>query len=537
MAQSNCPRCGTDLPESGDLAGVCPKCLLSNGPEIIYTQARARTTEEADLAAVQALFPQLQVLSTLGRGGMGVVYKARQPHLDRFVAIKLLAPEIAADPDFATRFLREARALARLNHPNIVGVYDFGEKDGTYFLLMEFVDGASLREVMQRKVMTPAEALAIVPQLCAGLQFAHEQGIVHRDIKPENILLDMDGQVKIADFGLAKLVDGETDNLTRANQVMGTPHYMAPEQINAPRKVDHRADIYSLGVVFYEMLTQELPIGSFPMPSSKVRLDVRLDEVVVRALQQEPERRYQKVSEIRTDVENVSGRPGALSKPATAAAALSGAGEGTRFEWIEKLSRDGVLGVAFTAMGVGVAWVVALFALDNAFGELWILVAYPACFLANAVVQSRALDPKKDDRLVMQGMALSCCVAIIVILTSTHLDSKQLLLQGAAAALLVSGHLFLDRWIWSGRPHILIPAVPLFLAAALLHASGGFHNPSREALHYAIGMIAMMCGASILPALPEFVRAEVPRTTTHGVLRGMAIGLPAVAFYFREYLF
>ena len=154
-------------------------------------------------------FPQLEILDCLGRGGMGVVYKARQPKLNRLVALKILAPERVEEPKFAERFAREAQALARLNHPNIVTVYDFGEADGLYFLLMEFADGVSLRQLLQTRKIEPEEALAIVPKICEALQYAHDEGVVHRDIKPENILLDKKGRVKIADFGIAKIVGGE----------------------------------------------------------------------------------------------------------------------------------------------------------------------------------------------------------------------------------------------------------------------------------------------------------------------------------------
>jgi hypothetical protein len=167
--------------------------------------------------------------------------------------------------------------------------------------------------------LSPREALAIVPQICDALQFAHDEGIVHRDIKPENILLDKKGRVKIADFGLARLLSGREsapassagdapvslERLTCTGQVMGTPHYIAPEQVERPLSVDHRADIYSLGVVFYEMLTGELPLGRFAPPSHKVQVDVRLDEVVLRSLEKEPERRYQQASQVKTDVEQI----------------------------------------------------------------------------------------------------------------------------------------------------------------------------------------------------------------------------------------
>ncbi|HCO95761.1 MAG TPA: hypothetical protein DIU00_17750, partial [Phycisphaerales bacterium] len=268
-------------------------------------------------------FPQLEILELLGQGGMGVVYKARQRQLDRLVALKILPPQIGLNEAFAERFTREARSLARLSHPRIVMIYDFGHTEaGLYYFLMEFVDGTDLRRIIQTGELSASEALTIIPQICEALQYAHEEGIVHRDIKPENILLNKKGQVRIADFGLAKLLDrpatGPTSTLTKVGQQMGTPHYMAPEQIEHPSEVDHRADIYSLGVVFYEMLTSELPLGRFDPPSQKAHVDLRLDNVVLRTLEKEPDRRYQHVSEVKTDVEAISsgGRDAVSYRPA-----------------------------------------------------------------------------------------------------------------------------------------------------------------------------------------------------------------------------
>ncbi|PYK62562.1 MAG: hypothetical protein DME21_05905 [Verrucomicrobia bacterium] len=296
--------------------GLCPECLVKGGfdTEGHPPTAAPATPPEARFmpptpGELANAFPQLEILELLGQGGMGVVYKARQPQLDRLVALKILPPAAGRDPSFAERFTREARALARLNHPNIVSVYDFGQAREFYYFIMEFVDGVNLRQLEQSRRIAPAEALGIVPKICEALQYAHEEGIVHRDIKPGNILLDKKGRVKIADFGLAKLLDKEANDftLTRSQQVMGTPHYMAPEQIEKPQEVDHRADIYSLGVVFYEMLTGELPMGRFAPPSQKVQVDVRVDEVVLHSLERDVERRYQHVSEVRTDVESITG--------------------------------------------------------------------------------------------------------------------------------------------------------------------------------------------------------------------------------------
>jgi predicted Ser/Thr protein kinase len=297
----------------------------------------------------------MEVLELLGRGGMGAVYKARQKELDRLVALKVLPPEVSRDPAFAERFTREARALARLSHPNIVVVYDFGrtphlpspsgrgaggegappssvradgaggegtQTDGPlFYFIMEYVDGVNLRQAIQSGGIAPKEALAIVPQICDALQFAHDEGIVHRDIKPENILLDKRGRVKIADFGLAKLLGHAPGDvsLTGTQQVMGTLRYMAPEQMEGTKAVDHRADIYSLGVVFYELLTGELPIGRFAPPSKKVQIDVRLDEVVLRALEKEPEKRYQHASDVKTEIQAISSAAPLVSQAPAAA--------------------------------------------------------------------------------------------------------------------------------------------------------------------------------------------------------------------------
>jgi serine/threonine protein kinase len=267
------------------------------------------------------LFPQLEILELVGKGGMGAVYRARQKQLDRIVALKILPPDIGRDALFADRFTREARALAKLNHPGIVTLYEFGESGGQFYFLMEFVDGVNLRQLLQAGRVSAREALAIVPQICDALQYAHDQGIVHRDIKPENILLDRRGRVKVADFGLAKIMasgsepavahgaDAGSAMLTEAGKVMGTPNYMSPEQITAPGEVDHRADIYALGVVFYQMLTGELPGKRIEPPSSKVHIDVRLDEVVLRALEKKPELRYQQASVLKTELETIAESP------------------------------------------------------------------------------------------------------------------------------------------------------------------------------------------------------------------------------------
>ncbi len=261
---------------------------------------------------------------------MGHVYKARQTHLDRFVALKVLPPELARDPAFAERFAREARALAKLNHPNVVQCFDFGQSrpdektDAPYFyLLLEYVDGVNLRQTLKTGTLTAAEALRIVPRLCDALHYAHEHGVLHRDIKPENILIDRQGRVKIADFGLARFLAESDDpqrtedlTLTASGAQLGTVAYMAPEQVERPHEVDHRADIYSLGVVFYEMLTGGLPLGRFAPPSETSGVDPRLDSVVFWTLEKQKERRYQNVGEVQTQVETIAGTPSPISHAA-----------------------------------------------------------------------------------------------------------------------------------------------------------------------------------------------------------------------------
>jgi serine/threonine protein kinase len=400
---NRCPKCQSPLPADAP-QGLCPKCLLAAvATPTEAGQPAGNRPKPPPLEEIAAAFPQLEILEFFGQGGMGFVFKARQPKLDRLVALKILPQSLAADPTFAERFNREARLLARLNHPGIVTVHDFGsvqieasvsggggesgkvgggesERETSlskippahfptfplspgqtqassegparlYYLLMEFVDGVNLRQAMQAGRFTPEQALAIVPKICEALQFAHNEGILHRDIKPENILLDAKGRVKIADFGIAKLMGdvgqafqpagagdfpvarseaGNTglelrhssraaspvnwqagkpalrpDALTEAGKTLGTPNYMAPEQLENAGEVDHRADIYSLGVVFYEMLTGELPLGRFAPPSQKSAADPRVDEVVLRALEKEKARRYASAEEVRTQVETL----------------------------------------------------------------------------------------------------------------------------------------------------------------------------------------------------------------------------------------
>src|SRR5262245_60565773 len=309
-----CPRCKEELPADAP-EGLCPECLFRQSvepPSAALIPAGDTGPYERGFvppapAELARHFPHLEILEFVGQGGMGAVYKARQPALDRLVAVKVLPPEAARDPAFAERFTREARSLARFNHPHIVAIYDFGEADGLYHITMEFVAGKNLRQLLQAGAVSEAQVLRIVAQVCDALRYAHDAGVVHRDVKPENILLDARGQVKIADFGLAKLMGLAPAylSLTGSHDVMGTVYYMAPEQLLRGHSVDHRADLYSLGVGFYGLLTGALPVGRFAPPALRAGVDPRLDPVVLRALDPEPEGRCQSAGEIRRAVEAV----------------------------------------------------------------------------------------------------------------------------------------------------------------------------------------------------------------------------------------
>lgn len=363
---SACPDCGSPLESSG----LCARCLMAGAAEPTEPSA---TNTGPDLEQVAAAFPHLEVLELIGRGGMGSVFKVRQPKLNRFAALKLLPHSLAADPAFAGRFEREAQVLARLSHPNIVAVYDYGQADGFFYLLMEFVDGVNLRQAMRAARFTPEQALGIVPKICDALQFAHDEGVLHRDIKPENILLDSRGRVKLADFGIAKLAaeadlaglgEGSQDPLfTQSGTSLGTPSYMAPEQRESPSEVDHRADIYSLGVVFYEMLTGELPGPGFVAPSSKSAADSRVDEIVKQALEQDPRWRQRSAGQLKTQVEEASGptpeKRGAIeaARDIFSRAAIVFSVAGTLKQWkIVPPESEAAVPVTVTGIGLGEPW-------------------------------------------------------------------------------------------------------------------------------------------------------------------------------------
>lgn len=301
---------------AGFLRGDDPAGLLGIGLGSSAGADPLKDWTPPPVGALAGSFPAFDLVRMLGRGGMGAVYLARHRNLDRMAAIKVLPPEACGEEAFIQRFHREARALARLSHPGIVAVHDFGTTaDGLPFLVMEYVEGASLAELLRGGRLDAAQALSIVSAICEALAYAHQQGVIHRDIKPSNILVDRGGRVKVADFGLAKLEHPASAGgalaamRTMTGVILGTPAYAAPEQLKAPAEADHRADIYSLGVMLYEMLTGELPRGVFAPPSAKAPLDPRLDAVVHKAMQERPEARYQQAGEMRRDLTTISAAP------------------------------------------------------------------------------------------------------------------------------------------------------------------------------------------------------------------------------------
>jgi len=279
-----CPRCGA--PALTDRVDLCLVCLL-----------------ESDVPPA-LLGDSIELLEEIGRGGMGTVHKARHLRLDRIVAVKFLSGPLAAEPEFKKRFEREAKALAMLNHPSIVAVYDCGEDDGRAYIVMEYVEGRPLSELVP---LPESRAREIATEVCEALTYAHSRGIVHRDVKPANILISNEGHVKIGDFGIARLLGQQTSGwtLTDPRGVAGTPHYIAPEALSGALP-DPRMDVYSLGVVLYEMVTGRPPVGDFdPLPGG-------LDAIVRRALAPEPSRRYASTEELRREL--ALGAPGAAAE-------------------------------------------------------------------------------------------------------------------------------------------------------------------------------------------------------------------------------
>ncbi|MCG8600483.1 MAG: protein kinase, partial [Verrucomicrobiales bacterium] len=345
--ENRCPDCDTLIPEASP-GGLCPRCLLGGeltplvpeeddlgatlpidpeNPPVRGEPSRQELLTPLSSAAefaltpeeLDRLFPDLEILKLLGAGGMGAVYQARQPRLDRIVALKVLSCAPEMHDSFALRFEREAQLLAKLHHPHIVTLFDFGEiPDGpggrsVFYFLMEYIGGGSLDDRLRSdEEIRPRDAFRIISETCEALALAHGKGVLHRDIKPANLLLDDEERIRVADFGIAKILEYEEESLmtglTVTGTTMGTPHYMAPELWEDPTMVDSRADLYSVGVVFYQLLTREKPAGVFQEPSRIADVERMVDNVVFKALEKNRERRYQDAEEMRVAVERVATR-------------------------------------------------------------------------------------------------------------------------------------------------------------------------------------------------------------------------------------
>lgn len=257
--------------------------------------------------ALAPLFPGYEIHSLIATGGMGAVYQAVQKSLDRVVAIKILPQEFSKDASFCAGFEAEAKAMARLNHPNLISVYDFGEVNGMLFIIMEYVPGQSLFHSSHGIAIDPGEVIRLVSSICSGLAHAHENGIIHRDIKPSNILLDLSAQPKIGDFGLARPVERKDQE---GEEIFGTPHYTAPEVLSSPQSVGFRADIFSVGVLLHELLTGKLPADDMRPASVISHCDLRFDAIIRRATNLQPELRYSDATEIIKELRMISSPAG-----------------------------------------------------------------------------------------------------------------------------------------------------------------------------------------------------------------------------------
>src|SRR5437870_5825162 len=267
--------------------------------------------------ALRVFNARYEIKQQVARGGMAEVFLARDLLLDRPVALKVLFPEFAADRSFVERVRREARAAANLNHPNIVSVYDWGEEDGTYFIVMEYVKGRSLRQLIRTEgPLHPQRVAEIGAEIASALAFAHQNGVIHRDVKPGNVVISPSGQVKVTDFGIARAAGNAQEALTQTGAVMGTATYFSPEQAQG-RPIDPRSDVYALGIVLYEMLVGRPPfynenpvtvayqhVQETPVPPSQRNPDVPppLEAIVLKALAKNPANRYASAQDLRADL-------------------------------------------------------------------------------------------------------------------------------------------------------------------------------------------------------------------------------------------
>ncbi|HYG78031.1 MAG TPA: protein kinase [Planctomycetota bacterium] len=287
----------------------------------VLSEQRKRRTAEADKTLPMEYFGEYKLLEKLGEGGMGSVYKAQETLANRTVALKVLRKNLAGNQGFVERFTREAQLAGSLNHPNIVACHNAGTSRGVQFLVMEFVDGDTLKARLKREggKIPEKESLRIIGDVAKGLAHAHSKGVVHRDIKPDNILLGKEGAVKISDFGTAKsFLDQES--MTQTGVIIGTPHYISPEQVRADKDIDHRADLYALGGTLYQALTGRLPFDA-PTALEIMRrhlqdelenpadlnpeLSIGAVQIVTKLMAKAPNERYQSANELVEDIDRV----------------------------------------------------------------------------------------------------------------------------------------------------------------------------------------------------------------------------------------
>ncbi len=319
--KQKCPICGylndVSIYVTGQKA-KCEKCKIlfevkrseSFDQNLRQVDETERSDNKQDIKNETLIFsdiPQIQgyeILGIIGKGGMGSVYKAKQLSLNRLVAIKVLKSEYASQKDFILRFNREAEVLAKLSHPNIVPIIDKGSQNGIFYFVMEYIDGETLRQKLRHGKLRLDEAIKYTLQILRAISFAHKQNVIHRDLKPENVLIDSAENVRIADFGLADIVGAQNDySLTGSGMAMGTAHYMAPEQRRDAKRVDKRADIFSLGITLYEMLAGEVPQGNFKR-ICQIRSDVNpsIDLVIEKAISSRAQDRFQSADEMMTAI-------------------------------------------------------------------------------------------------------------------------------------------------------------------------------------------------------------------------------------------
>ncbi len=332
-----CPRCGKNLPADAPV-GVCPKCLLAAGLDSFDDEGIERTeglssSEQAPPVTTVRYFGDYELLEEIARGGMGVVYKGRQVSLNRIVALKMILSGELAGEDDVERFHNEAQAAANLKHPNIVAIHEVGRHEGRYYFSMDYVEGQSLAEMIQKGPLPARKAAEYVKTLAEAVHFAHQRGTLHRDLKPANVLVDTDDQPHITDFGLAKRVAADS-GLTATGAVLGTPSYMSPEQASGRQAdVGPHSDVYSLGAILYELLTGRPPFCAAsavatlrqvtdnpPTAPHKLNHDVPqdLETICLKCLEKSPHVRYHSARELAAELGRFLNREPIQARPASA---------------------------------------------------------------------------------------------------------------------------------------------------------------------------------------------------------------------------